>query len=69
MTIKPISSSPKMQFFIKPTKKTTHIRQTCDQFLPDPRKRLWDKNNNDFIVAYNQTIAVEGLPLDSWRSF
>jgi antitoxin CcdA len=50
-----------------------NISQSCDQFLRElvrtERERRWQKDNADFIAAYNQTVADEGLPLDSWRTF
>jgi len=50
-----------------------NISQSCDQFLRElvrnERERHWQQDNADFIAAYNQTVADEGLPLDSWRSF
>lgn len=50
-----------------------NISQSCDQFLRElvlnERKRRWQQDNADFIAAYNQTVADEGLPLDAWRSF
>ena len=50
-----------------------NISQSCDQFLRElvrnERERRWQADNADFISAYNQTVADEGLPLDAWRSF
>jgi antitoxin CcdA len=50
-----------------------NISQSCDQFLRElvrnERERRWQQNNADFIAAYNQTVADDGLPLDSFRSF
>ena len=50
-----------------------NISQSCDQFLRElvrkERERRWQQDNADFIAAYNQTVADEGLPLNSWRSF
>ena len=50
-----------------------NISQSCDQFLRElvhnERERRWQQNHADFIAAYNQTVADEGLPLDSLRSF
>jgi antitoxin CcdA len=50
-----------------------NISQSCDQFLRElvrnERERRWLQDNAGFIAAYNQTVADEGLPLDSWRSF
>jgi antitoxin CcdA len=33
------------------------------------RGQLWRQDHADFIAAYNETVAREGLPLDKWRSF
>jgi antitoxin CcdA len=50
-----------------------NISQSCDQFLRElvrnERERRWQQDNANFIAAYNQTVADEGLPLDTWRSF
>ncbi|MGZ5077890.1 MAG: type II toxin-antitoxin system CcdA family antitoxin [Methylobacter sp.] len=50
-----------------------NISQSYDQFLRElvrtERERRWQQDNADFIAAYNQTVADEGLPLNSWRSF
>jgi len=50
-----------------------NISQSCDQFLRElvrnEREQRWQQDNADFIAAYNQTVADEGLPLDTWRSF
>jgi len=50
-----------------------NISQSCDKFLRElvrnERERRWQQNNADFIVAYNQTVTDDGLPLDSLRSF
>jgi antitoxin CcdA len=50
-----------------------NISQSCDQFLRElvrnERERRWQQDNAGFIAAYNQTVADEGLPLDTWRSF
>lgn len=50
-----------------------NISQACDQFLRDlvrgERERRWIKEHADFIVAYNQTVEMEGLPLEQWRAF
>ncbi len=58
-----------IQPFVNTTKKVTNISQSCDQFLRELREQLWKQDNVDFIAAYNQTVADEGLPLDSWRTF
>ena len=50
-----------------------NISQSCDPFLRElvrsERERRWQQDNADFIAAYNQTVADDGLPLDSLRSF
>ncbi len=45
----------------------------CEQFLRElvrkehERRRL--EQNAEFIAVYNQSVEMEGLPLDEWRSF
>jgi antitoxin CcdA len=50
-----------------------NISLSCDQFLRElvrkERERRWQQEHADFITSYNQTVADDGLPLDSWRSF
>ena len=50
-----------------------NISQSCDQFLRErvrnERERRWQRDNVDFIAAYNQSVTDEALPLDAWRSF
>ena len=50
-----------------------NISQSCDQHLREQvrleQERRWQKENADFIAAYNQTIETEGLPLAEWRGF
>jgi len=50
-----------------------NISQACDQFLRDmvrqEQARRWQTDNAEFIAAYNEGIARDGLPLDAWRSF
>lgn len=50
-----------------------NISQACDQFLRDMVKReqarRWQAENAEFIAAYNEGVARDGLPLDAWRSF
>jgi antitoxin CcdA len=50
-----------------------NISQACDQFLRDVVKReqarRWQAENAEFIAAYNEGVARDGLPLDAWRSF
>ena len=49
-----------------------NISQSCDQFLRErvrnERERRWQRDNADFIAAYNQSVTDEALPLDAWRS-
>jgi hypothetical protein len=33
------------------------------------RERRWREEYADFIAAYNEELAAEGLPLDEWRTF
>jgi len=58
-----------IQPFVNSTKKATNISQSCDPFLRELHEQLWLQDHADFIAAYNQTVADEGLPLDSWRWF
>ncbi|MDP1593145.1 MAG: type II toxin-antitoxin system CcdA family antitoxin [Gallionella sp.] len=50
-----------------------NISQACDQFLRNmvrqEQARRWQTDNAEFIAAYNEGIARDGLPLDAWRSF
>jgi antitoxin CcdA len=50
-----------------------NISQACDQFLRElvrkERERRWQQDHADFIASYNQAVADEGLPLESFRSF
>lgn len=50
-----------------------NISQACDQFLRDmvrrEQARRWQTENAEFIAAYNESVARDGLPLDAWRSF
>lgn len=50
-----------------------NISQSCDNYLRElvrrEQERKWREEHADFIAAYNATIAVEGLPLDEWKSF
>jgi len=50
-----------MQPFVNTTKKATNISQSCDPFLRELHEQLWLQDNADFIAAYNQTVADEGL--------
>jgi antitoxin CcdA len=50
-----------------------NISQACDSFLHElvraEKARRWKLENADFIDAYNQSIAKDGLPLEEWRTF
>lgn len=50
-----------------------NISQQCDAFLAElvrqEQMRRWREDHADFVTAYNNTVASEGLPLDEWRSF
>ncbi|MFA6971884.1 MAG: type II toxin-antitoxin system CcdA family antitoxin [Gallionella sp.] len=50
-----------------------NISQACDQFLrglvAQEQARRWRADNAEFIAAYNDGVARDGLPLDAWRSF
>lgn len=50
-----------------------NISKVCDQHLrlvvQREQERQWREQHADFIAAYNNTIATEGLPLDEWKSF
>jgi antitoxin CcdA len=50
-----------------------NISQTCDAHLrkvvKEERERRWREEYADFIAAYNEELAAEGLPLDEWRTF
>lgn len=50
-----------------------NISQACDQFLrgvvKQEQARRWQLDNAEFIVAYNEGVERDGLPLDAWRSF
>ena len=50
-----------------------NLSQVCDSYLREVVRRAqadrWRTEHADFIVAYNASIATEGLPLDEWRSF
>lgn len=50
-----------------------NISQACDAFLHDlvrqEKARRWKLEHAEFIDAYNQSIADEGLPLEEWRTF
>lgn len=50
-----------------------NISQACDQFLrgvvKQEQARRWQTDNAEFIAAYNEGVARDGLPLDAWRGF
>ena len=50
-----------------------NLSQTVDTLLTVEVKRRyweqWNERNKDAIDAYNERIAVEGLPLAEYRSF
>lgn len=50
-----------------------NISQACDQFLREQvrleQEHRWQRENAEFIAAYNQTVETEGLPLAEWRGF
>jgi len=33
------------------------------------QSNLWLEEHADFVKAYNQTVAQEGLPLSEWTTF
>ena len=50
-----------------------NLSQVCDDYLREfvrqEQERRWRQESAAFVAAYNQTLEVEGLPLDEWRSF
>jgi len=50
-----------------------NISQVCDQYLRalvrSERERRWQQDHAEFIVAYNEIVEKEGLPLEKWRTF
>lgn len=50
-----------------------NLSKECDGFLRDlvrrEKARRWQAEHQEYITAYNQTIAEEGLPLAQWQSF
>lgn len=50
-----------------------NVSQVCDTYLREvvrlEQERRWRTDHADFVAAYNNTIATEGLALDEWRSF
>jgi antitoxin CcdA len=50
-----------------------NISKACDAHLRElvrkEKEARWKAEHDDFIQAYNQTVAEESLPLDAWRTF
>lgn len=50
-----------------------NVSQVCEASLREHVRqeltRRWKTDHADFIAAYNDVVAAEGLPLDAWRSF
>jgi antitoxin CcdA len=50
-----------------------NISKACDGFLRElirqEKELRWKADHAEYIAAYNQSVEVEGLPLDQWRSF
>ena len=50
-----------------------NLSQTVDQLLGEEVKRRywaqWKDDNRVAIEEYNERIAIEGLPLDKYRTF
>lgn len=50
-----------------------NISQACDRYLREvvrsERERRWRQDHAEFIAAYNQSLAQDGLPLDQYRAF
>ena len=50
-----------------------NLSQTCDAHLRKVVKqelaRRWREEHADFIAAYNEMLAAEGLPLEEWKTF
>ena len=42
---------------------------TADEAACLARECGWRTENAGFIAAYNQGVALEGLPLAAWRAF
>jgi antitoxin CcdA len=49
------------------------ISQICDahlrKWIKEEQERRWRGEYADYIAAYNEELAAEGLPLDEWRTF
>ena len=50
-----------------------NISQLCDAYLQayvkQEQARRWREEHAEFVAAYNQTLAAEGLPLEEWKTF
>jgi antitoxin CcdA len=50
-----------------------NISKACDTHLRElvrkEKEARWKAEHDDFIQAYNQTVAEESLPLEAWRTF
>jgi antitoxin CcdA len=50
-----------------------NISQLCDAYLQtyvkQEQARRWREEHADFVAAYNETLAAEGLPLEEWKTF
>ena len=50
-----------------------NVSQACDAYLHElvhkEKEARWKLEHAEFIRAYNQVVAEESLPLDSWRTF
>jgi antitoxin CcdA len=50
-----------------------NISEVCDLHLREivrsEMQRRWKVDHADFIVAFNETVDTEGLPLEQWRGF
>jgi len=50
-----------------------NLSQTCDAHLRkvvnEEHARRWREEHADFISAYNEMLAAEGLPLEEWKTF
>ena len=39
------------------------------EIIKKEQSNLWLEEHADFVKAYNQTVAKEGLPLSEWTTF
>lgn len=50
-----------------------NISEVCDLHLREvvrsEMQRRWKVDHADFIMAFNETVDIEGLPLEQWRGF